>query len=310
MIFDLFTIIAIILVLFTTMSLLISYRIKHALQPIQNKNNDDLNQIINSFQKSLNPEYFADMIKNLQAQTITTNMHQIFQAPKSRGRFGEEVLECLLSDILPKEHLSFQHCFSTNVICDVVVLLSNNRKLSIDSKFPLDNYLKSINASNEQEAKDFTKSFNQDIKKHIDDISKKYIVPADGTMNFAFMFIPAEGVYYKAFIEDENNNELILYARKNNVYVVSPQILYVYLQLVLRGLQGFSIEQNAYKIQQDIITVMQDLEAFNKEYEKLKDKLDQAQKNFTAATKFFEKIQFKLQGINELKLVENPFKKE
>jgi len=241
---------------------------------------------------------FLKKQQSYQDQFTQTQLMNIFRAPKLRGLFGEKWLDVLLGEVLPAQHFSMQHTFSTGSICDAVILLHNGKKLSIDSKFSMENFLKIANASSEIESKEFEKEFHKDIKARINEISKKYILPAEGTMDFAFMFVPAESVYYRTFIE--NNNELLEYAYQKNVIVVSPNTLYIYLQFILHGFKGYEIEKSARQFQQGLTGIMRDLKLLNDEYNKLKEKIDQAKKNFVMGSKILERVQFNLNNLHEM----------
>jgi DNA recombination protein RmuC len=238
-----------------------------------------------------------------QEQLTQANLMNLFRVPKLRGLQGEKWLEALLKEVLPSDHFSIQYTFSTGVICDAVIFLHNGKKLSIDSKFSMENFLKIMNASNENESKEFEKEFHKNIKCHINEISKKYILPAEGTLDFAFMYVPAEGIYYQTFVKNEN--DLLDYAFKQNVMVTSPNTLYIYLQFMLHGLKGYAIEQNARQFQQGLAGIMKDLQFFSDEHGKLKEKLDQAQKNFAISSKFFDRAQTGLKNLIDLSITDN-----
>jgi DNA recombination protein RmuC len=244
---------------------------------------------------------FNEFLKNqqlCQGQSSHPDLMKMFITPKSRGIFGEKWLEVLLTERLSSKFFTLQHKFSTGVICDAVVFLSKEKKLSIDSKFSMENFVKASNSLTEDEKEKYTKVFHEDIKKRIKEISAKYILPSEGTVDFAFMFIPAEGIYYQTFIED--NAELMDYAYAHNVIVVSPSTLYTYLQFVLYGLQGYNIEKNSREFQRQLVGIIRDLETFDKEYDRLKDKLDQAKNNFDNVQKLSKKVQYALLAMNDI----------
>ena len=150
----------------------------------------------------------------------------------------------------------------------------------------------------EHESKEFEKEHHKDVKTRINEISNKYILPHEGTIDFAFMFIPAESVYYQTFVEKDNG--LREYALQKKVIVTSPSTLYTYLQFVKYGLDGHQIQKNSQQIQQSLAGITRDLKLFNDEYNKLKDKLDQAQKNFNTGSKHFSNAQTNLNSLLEL----------
>ncbi len=144
--------------------------------------------------------------------------------------------------------------------------------LPIDSKFPSENFQKMMGAENEEEKEGARKDFIRDVKKHIADISQKYILPEEGTMDFALMYVPSEPVYYEVV----NEMELTDFARKNRVYPVSPNTLYANLQVILLSFQGKDIEQKSRQL-------FATLRGIQKDYGKLGENLSVLNKHLTNA---------------------------
>ena len=163
--------------------------------------------------------------KNIQS------LQDILKPPKLRGAFSELLLENALSQILPSQYYEMYHRFQTGNIVDAVVRFQNSRILCIDAKFPLDSVKKYLQNGHDETPQQFIK----DVKRHIDDISSKYIVPSEGTMDFALMYIPAENVYYEIILKEE---KLLQHAKDKHVFPVSPLGLYLYLSTVIIGLRG------------------------------------------------------------------------
>ena len=185
-----------------------------------------------------NSKVFSDVIKNIGELKSTNDriveiskdinqLSRILSSPKLRGNFGEFELQNMLSQILPMQHYQMQYDIGNGFVVDAVIFLEN-MLLCIDSKFPLENFRKAINSDDESRTKTFLRLFSKDVKKHIDDIRFKYIIPTK-TFDFAFMFIPAENVYYQIFLDDELHH----YALDNKVIPVSPNSLYAYLHVSL-----------------------------------------------------------------------------
>lgn len=219
---------------------------------------------------------------NKHALEINRSIHEIqsmLKVPKSRGIHGECLLEQQLSR-LPKDHFEMQYRFKSGSICDAIVLLRDDLILPIDSKFPLENFRGMINASSDMESKEFEKKFRKDVKKHISDISGKYIFPAEGTLDIALMYIPAENIYYHTFINDNSDESLFDYAFNNKVIPVSPNSLSAYLEIVLFGLRGLKIEASAHKIRQGLLDIQNSLGRFSEAYNTAKNQLRNAQNNF------------------------------
>jgi DNA recombination protein RmuC len=186
----------------------------------------------------------ADELKTLQ---------NVLQNPKQRGVFGEYYLESVLANILPTKNFKMQYGFRDGLIADAVVFLDKGQMLAIDSKFSLENYNRMVQAKTKPEREEWLKKVRTDLKGRIDETSK-YIRPAEGTMDFAFMFIPSESLYYDLLIGDvgtgSSARDLIEYGfREKKVVIVSPTSFMAYLQTVLQGLRSLQIEEQAKDIQ-------------------------------------------------------------
>ena len=235
-----------------------------------------------------------------------TDLQNILQAPKLRGNRGEIWLEELLAQMLGKGRYKMQYAFKNGDICDAVVFLRDGLILPIDSKFSLENFKKMLATEDPAEQKLNERLFVSDIKKRIDEVGKKYIQTAEGTLGFAFMYIPAENVYYQAFVEDRGGFDLQRYAFERHVIPVSPSSLYPYLEIVMFGLRGLQIEQSARDIQQNLIGLSTDLTKFEEDYRKVGNNLRLAQQNFEQSDKRLGTVQNKLQGISQKELGEAP----
>src|ERR1044072_2800824 len=164
---------------------------------------------------------------------------------------GEIWLAELIAQMIPKEKYKLQYRFKTGEVCDAVITLRDGLMLPIDAKFSLENFSKLLKAP-EIEWEGYRKQFASDVKKRVDEIAKKYILPQEGTMEFAFMYVPAENVYYQAFIQEEDNLHLLQYAFNKKVIPVSPSSFYAYLQVIFFGLRGLEIERSAKEIHQQL----------------------------------------------------------
>lgn len=198
-------------------------------------------------------------------------LQQFLQSPKLRGNIGEQVMKDLITQMFPKSSFNLQYSFKSGEKVDAAIKTAAGI-LPIDSKFPMENF-QAMNKTNDPKEKEaFQRSFSRDIKKHITDISRKYILPEEGTMDFALMYVPSESVYYEVV----NNQELITHAQSARVYPVSPTTLYAHLQTILLSFEGQKIESRA----KEVFTL---LRAIQKDYEKVETNLSTLQKHLNNA---------------------------
>ena len=196
-------------------------------------------------------------------------LQDILRAPKVRGAFGELFLGDLLAQILPPRHFALQHTFKSGAIVDAVVKLGG-RLVSVDSKFPLENFKRLIVSQDPQEKTQARRKFVTDVKRHIDAISDKYLLPDEGTFEFALMYIPAENVYYETIIKDDNMSDdepsITTYAFSKRVVPVSPNSFYAYLHTICMGLRGLEIEENARLIMDQLSRLKNDFSRFKEDF--------------------------------------------
>src|SRR3990167_7443284 len=198
-------------------------------------------------------------------------LQDFLQSPKLRGGLGEEVLKEMIGQTFPKNAFHLQYPFKSGVKVDAV-LKTEAGLLCIDSKFPMANFNLMLKGETEALRNSAKKEFASDVKKHIEDISRKYILPEEGTMDFALMYIPSEAVYYEVV----NIQELSNFARKLRVYPVSPNTLYAHLQVLLLSFEGKDLEAKSRE-------VFRILRAIQKDYGKVGDNLGVLQKHLNNA---------------------------
>lgn len=189
------------------------------------------------------------------------DLQDFLKSPKLRGNIGEQILKELLGQMLPKQTFHLQYTFKSGATVDAAIKTGNGI-IPIDSKFPMENFRKIMSAKDDDERKVVTKEFVNDVKKHIDDISKKYILTEEGTMDYALMYIPSEAVYY----EIVNNQQLFDYSGTKRVLPVSPMTFYAYMKAILMSFEGQKIEEQAKQI-------LQTIRAVQKDYVKVEDNL-------------------------------------
>ncbi len=227
----------------------------------------------------------ADELKTLQ---------NVLQNPKQRGVFGEYYLESVLDNVIPSKNYQMQYKFKDGETVDAVIFLDRGQILPIDSKFSLENYNRMVSAKNKAEKDILLKKVRADLKGRIDETSK-YIRPAEKTMEFAFMFIPSESLYYDLLIGDvgtgSSARDLIEYAfRDKKVIIVSPTSFMAYLQTVLQGLRSLQIEEQAKDIQVRVGILGQHINKFDEYMQKLGRSLGQTVGHYNNAHKELGKV--------------------
>lgn len=236
------------------------------------------------------------------------SLHEILRAPKLRGNIGEFFLDGLLSQILPTKFYTLQYAFKSGEKVDAVIRLGQGL-VPVDSKFPLENFKKMVEASEEKEKNQARKKFVSDVKKHIDAISSKYILPDEGTFDFALMYIPAENVYYETIIKEENSadDSISSYALNKRVIPVSPNSFYAYLQAIVLGLRGMKIEESARNIMETLSRLTGDFGKFKEDFETLGGHISKAAGKFDETSKKLGKFEDKLLSVEhqEVKAIEN-----
>lgn len=225
-------------------------------------------------------ESVADELKTLQS---------VLQNPKQRGVFGEYYLDTVLGNVLPVGSYSLQYKFKDGEIVDAVVFLDKGKILPIDSKFSLENYNRMVAAKDKAERTAFAKKVRDDLKGRIDETSK-YIRPHEKTMEFAFMFIPSESLYYDLLINKVGTTgterDLIEYAyRDKKVIIVSPTSFMAYLQTILQGLRSLEIEKDTAEIQARVAKLGQHITAFDTYMNKLGSSLGTTVNHYNTAYK-------------------------
>lgn len=228
-----------------------------------------------------------------------SSLQAVFQPPKMRGGIGEVMLENLLAEVLPREHYEPQYRFKNREQVDAVIKLPEGL-VPVDAKFPLDNFRRMLETADEGSKSSFRKQFIKDVKKQIDDISRKYILPDEGTLDFAMMYIPAENVYYETILRGEDGEqEIYNYAMERKVFPVSPNSFYAYLAALVRGFRGMKLARQAREIWEHLARLSGDLQRFSEEFALVGKHLSNAQKSFTDAEKRLGRFSEKLASLKE-----------
>lgn len=234
------------------------------------------------------------------------SLQEILRSPKLRGGLGELFLGDLLAQIFPQAHYSLQYRFKSGEAVDAVIRVGQSL-VPVDAKFPLENFKRVVETATEEERKIAKRKFISDVKKHIDAIAGKYILPDEGTFDFALMYIPAENVYYELIIKDEvvdTDKALLNYAFAKRVIPVSPNSFYAYLQTILLGLKGLHIEEQAQDILKNLARLSGDFEKFRSDFELVGKHLTNTKTKYDDADKRLEKFSERLQSLSGSQPVE------
>lgn len=223
-------------------------------------------------------------------------IENVLRAPKMRGNFGEEQLENLLGLVFAKQQFALQYRFSTGEVVDALLLLPPGN-VAVDSKFPLENFRRIAEAVGEDEKKASRRQFLRDVRRRVDEIAMRYIRPAEGTLPFALMYVPAENVYYETIIRDDDGDQLYYYCLEKRVVPVSPNSFYAYLQTIMVGLKGLQVSQRADTILREIESLRIELEKFGKAYETISQHIRNASSKLEEGTKLLTKVELRVESL-------------
>ncbi|OIP77306.1 MAG: hypothetical protein AUK16_02145 [Parcubacteria group bacterium CG2_30_44_11] len=266
--------------------------------------NRDVAEQIRSIQESvgaklLNVQKSVSEVSESSKQVFTLaeqlqNLEKVLKHQKQRGNLGEASLQLALENMLPANAYKMQYQFVGGETVDAVIETKDGF-IPVDAKFSLDNYRRLVDETDENHKAELEKEFKNDLKKRIDETAK-YIRPKDGTLPFAFMYIPAEAIYYDLLINEVgsvkvNTRSLIDYAyRDKNVIIVSPTTFAAYLQSVLYGFRAFRVEESAKEIQANVEKLTRHLMAYNQYFEKVGATLGTTVNHYNLASKELGKI--------------------
>lgn len=223
----------------------------------------------------------------------TQSLESILGGAKTRGLLGEVTLERLLEDSLPPSHFCMQYRFSSGEAADAVIFLRDRKLMAIDSKFPLDAFRRISTDGDEAR-----RAFAVAVKGHADSIAKKYIVPDEGTLDVALMFVPSENVQAELLnTADSKGQQLDAYCRERKTIPVSPNTLYAHLCVISMGLRGMQIEENTKRLLANLDGMKKQMETFADVFEKLGTHLKNAQQTYADAGRRLEKAHNTLGGM-------------
>ena len=241
----------------------------------------------------------SDSERLLQVSGDIRSLQNILKAPKLRGQMGEYSLASLLKQILPADSFTLQHTFSNGKIVDALVKLPDFT-VPIDAKFPLPAFEQMTAAEDETAKAKLRRQFQSDVSKHIDKIAASYILPTEGTLDFALMYIPAENVYYETIVKyNSDRTDILDYALVKKVIPISPNLLYAYLMTIVMGLHGLQIEKEAAAIRANLQKLTAGLGSFAGNWDTLGRHLRNAQGQYDEGQKNLTQFQIQLEQIQQ-----------
>jgi len=271
------------------------------------ENSKTLNQQLTETNKNLSDrldkaaQMFAGVQKQLgemgEVGKSMKDLQDFMLSPKLRGGIGEQVLRDLLEQILPRDNFTLQYKFREGQIVDAIIK-TDRGLIPIDSKFPMENFKRLMSAETEEDKETYRRFFVKDVKKHVETIAKKYILPLEGTMDFAIMYIPSESVYYEVVVNDE---ALIRYAQEKRVLFVSPNSFYYFLKVVLMGLQGKKVEESAQRILETLASISQETSKFGENLQVLAGHITRAKNSMDSVSSQFQLLDGRIESVKLLR---------
>jgi DNA recombination protein RmuC len=240
----------------------------------------------------------------LQQAANLSRLEQALRPPKARGGFGEILLGKLLADTLPADAYQLQFTFKSGERVDAVIKTGPERLLSVDSKFPLDNFERLVGSEDDSERLLHERAFVRDVKGHVDAIATKYVRPAEGTFDFAFMYLPSESVYYE--LVNGRTGSLYAYALEKRVFPVSPSTFHAFMLVIVMGLRGMQIEQHAHEVMSYCAQLSKDFERFRDDFETIGTHIGHAQKKYGEADRRLGKFETQLERAAEWDALPEP----
>ena len=229
-----------------------------------------------------------------------STFQEIFKSPKLRGQWGEASLEHILSQHFPQELFKMQYLFSSGEQVDAVLKLPNGKLLPIDSKFPSENFEKMVNTASETEKNFYKKNFIDDVKFKINDIAAKYILPAEGTLDYAFMYIPAEAVYYEIIHNISKEADISAFAWSKHIILTSPNGIYKDLRTIEHWFKDVQISKKTQEILKKLGRVHQDAQKLMDDFRKLGSHLTNAKSAYDSSEKRLTILDDKVEKLEDI----------
>lgn len=261
-----------------------------------------MNEQIRSFTQEATR--IREVLKQVQERVKdVSSFQEIFKAPKLRGQWGEASLEHILSQHFPPELYEIEHGFNSGERVDAVLKLPNGRLLPIDAKFPMENFIKMIEAAGEAR-NDFQNRFIADLRGHIDKIAGKYIIPSESTVEFALMYIPAEAIYYEIVNHIGKEVDLTHYAWSKKVVLTSPNTIYLTLRTIEHWFKDTQISRQTQEILKRLDKIQQDAGKLTQDFRKLGAHLKNASSSYDDSEKRLSLFSNKVERLKEFKAIQ------
>jgi DNA recombination protein RmuC len=238
----------------------------------------------------------------LQRANDLARLEQALRPPKARGGVGELLLANVLRDSLPADAYELQHTFRSGERVDAVVRA--DKLVPIDAKFPLENFERVVNAGDDAERELHEKAFARDVKIHVDAIAAKYVRPADGTFDFALMYLPSESIYYELVCGKTGG--LYAYALGKRVFPVSPSTFHAYLAIIVLGLRGLQIEQHAQEVMAYCAQLAKDFSRFRQDFDVVGKHIGNAASKYSESDRRLERLETRFEQATEPAALEEP----
>jgi DNA recombination protein RmuC len=238
----------------------------------------------------------------LQRANDLARLEQALRPPKARGGVGELLLANVLRDSLPADAYALQHTFRSGERVDAVVRA--DKLVPIDAKFPLENFERVVNAGDDAERELHERAFARDVKVHVDAIAGKYIRPADGTFDFALMYLPSESIYYELVCGKTGG--LYAYSLGKRVFPVSPSTFHAYLAIIVLGLRGLQIERHAQEVMAYCAQLSKDFGRFRQDFDVVGKHIGNAASKYSEADRRLERLETRLEQATEATEVDEP----
>ena len=245
--------------------------------------------------------HIREDLKQIQKKvTDVSSFQEIFKSPKLRGQWGEASLEHILGQYFPPELWKRQYTFSSGEQVDAILKLPNNKILPIDSKFSSENFERMIGAASKEEKANYQKKFIRDIKLRIDEIASKYIIPAEGTLDLALMYIPAEAIYHEIMFRFREE-EIVHYARNKKIVLTSPNTIYLALRTIAYWFKDTQISKQTQQILKRLNRISQDADKLSQSFRKLGVHLKNAHSSYDDSEKRLGLFSDRVEKLLEIK---------